>query len=53
MSTTNNYIRSDEFSIERSEIVKLDRDEHRCDDREVPVNLEECYQAYAESQVCY
>ena len=52
MSTKHNYTRVDDFSLERSEIVKLDRDESHCNSIEAPTNLEACYQAYTESKVC-
>ena len=52
MSTKFNYTRIDYFSLERSEIVKLDRDESRCNTTEASLNLEACYQAYTESKVC-
>ena len=52
MSTKLNYTRIDDFSLERSEIVKLDSDEGRCNTTEAPINLEACYQTYTESKVC-
>ena len=51
MSTTLTYKRNDDFSLERSEIVRLDRVENRCDDKEKPINLENCLRAYSEDQV--
>ena len=51
MSTTSTYKRNDEFSLGRSEIVRLDREENRCDDNEAPINLEDCHRAYSEAQV--
>lgn len=51
MSTTSDYKRNEDFSLGRSEVVKLDSEENRCDDNEAPINLEDCYRAYAESQV--
>ena len=50
-STTSEYIREDEFSLGRSEIVKLDREKNRCNDTEAPINLEDCHREYVESQV--
>ena len=51
MSTTLTYKRNDDFSLERSEIVRLDREENRCDDKEKPINLGNCLRAYSEDQV--
>ena len=51
MSTAFTYTRNDDFSLGRSEIVRLDREENRCDDKEEPINLENCYRAYSEDQV--
>ena len=51
MSTTFTYKRNDDFSLRRSEIVRLNREENRCDEEEEPINLENCYRAYSEDQV--
>ena len=51
MSTTSTYRRNDDFSLERRQIVRLNREENRCDDEEEPINLENCYRTYSEDQV--
>ena len=51
MSTTSTYRRNDDFSLERRQIVRLNREENRCDEEEEPINLENCYRAYSEDQV--
>ena len=51
VSTSLSYRRYDDFSLTKSEIVRLDREGHRCDDKEEPINLEHCYRSYSEAQV--
>ena len=53
VSTRLKFIRSDAYSLERTEIEALNREGNQCDDDKVSVNLEKCYMAYTQRQVVH
>ena len=51
VSTKGRFIRTDAYSLDRTEIEALNREGNQCDDDKVSVNLEKCYMQYTLRQV--